>query len=83
MLSVDRVHAGLAEQCELNRGEWRLIEFIVIHEAHGSSVTEPYENPLLICLSWKHWMSGMNYSGGGKKMSACVVQERGKVIKEG
>lgn len=31
----------------------RLIEFILIHEAHSSSVTERYESPLLICLSWK------------------------------
>lgn len=67
------MQAGLAERRGLNRGEWRLIEFIVIHEAHGSSVTEPYEDPLLICLSWKHWMSDMNYRGGGvgERMS-CV-----------
>lgn len=51
--------------------ECRLIEFIVIHEARSSSVTERYENPLLICLSWKHcrWAAWITV---GKNDCVCV-----------
>lgn len=58
--------------------ECRLIEFIVIHEAHGSSVTERYESPLLICLSWRtRRMSGMNYTE--RELCMCVNKKRGGV----
>lgn len=43
---VEPEEAAKQRQC-------RLIEFILIHGAHSSSVTERYESPLLICLSWK------------------------------
>lgn len=57
--------------------ECRLIEFIVIHEARGSSVTERYESPLLICLSWRtRRMSGMNYTE--RELCMCVNKKKGE-----